>query len=193
MKIYKLAFIFIILNSLILETKAQDSYKNFITAEAECIELFSTGKNHNSFLFLFKIKNPLIGNAGDTVVLSQEIFSDFGGKQIREKLRLGNTVILKFTTDWNKEDSSAYIPEEIVKKTIKYKKVSLIWVCEPDRQASFSRLAEKLPKTNEQENTWVNFLEETKGKLFYKEKNVLKIAVEIFPEYWITAVVDKEK
>jgi hypothetical protein len=158
---------------------------NSIIAEVKCIETISTGKAHNSFFFLFKIEEIIKGEFNDSIVCSQEIYSDFGGKQIREKLTSGDRIVLKF------ESSTEDEAKEYLKGRTDVKAVELKWASETSRIESFYRLEEKLPLTNGTENTWVELLKEEKGKLFYKEKGVEKIAVEILPGYWITATVDK--
>jgi hypothetical protein len=154
-------------------------------AEVKCIDVISTGKAHNSFFFLFKIEKILLGTGKDSMIISQELFSDFGGKQVREKISKGDFVILKF----NKTVEPTH--DQSLKAKWRAEPVSLLWLSEPSRWESFLKLEEKLSTSINPRTTTIDLLMESNGKLFYKENGIEKLAVEIFPGYWVTATLDK--
>ncbi len=74
-------------------------------AKVELIQLDNTGKRHESYFFTFKVLEILEGNTPDSILTSQEIFHDFGGKQLFTKIYgnnghkgegVGKPIIIKF-------------------------------------------------------------------------------------------------
>jgi hypothetical protein len=56
------------------------------TVLASCAEIVSTGKRHNSYLFTFRVEKVLEGKMKKRTFTTRELYSDFGGKQLIQKL-----------------------------------------------------------------------------------------------------------
>ena len=54
-------------------------------ANAMLVDQEATGKRHQSFYFKFQVLEALQGHTSDSVFTSQEIYWDFGGRQILDK------------------------------------------------------------------------------------------------------------
>ncbi|WP_378183398.1 hypothetical protein [Aquimarina sp. SS2-1] len=154
----------------------------YVTAVAELIEVYSTGKRHDSHLFTFKIKKILSGNTNDSIFKTQEIFNDFGASDIFLK------------TKSHAYDAGPIRSEDVI---IKYApKGRLKWIAEKNRRFSLESL-ESLLEAYAQKNKLkgnYNMLTEREGKLFfsYGGKN-WKVAVESHTGSgnWIISTIDE--
>ncbi len=163
--------------------KAQEpNSEMYVTAVAELIDIFSTGKRHNSHVFTFKIKKVLSGSTNDSIFKTQEIFNDFGASDIFLKTK---------SHLYNIE------PKESTDVVIKYTSNGrLKWIAEKNRRFSLESLElllETYTKKNNQKSNF-NMLIEREGKLFFSDdgKNQ-KIAVESRTGYrnWVIATIDE--
>src|SRR5690606_30733150 len=99
-----------------------------IIVVAELIETVATQKNHNSFFFTFKIKEVLSGETKESILVSQEIYQDFGAKQILSKTNPNQNI-------YNNENNKT---QEVI---IKYNQKGVIkWVAEKNRRKSLESL-----------------------------------------------------
>ena len=126
----------------------------YITVQAQHIKTISTGKCHNSYFFIFRINNVIEGQENDSVIVSQEIYHDFGGQQTISKFRK-REVILKYISN-NNVDNTHY-PENKAKK---YKQAKLIWVTDLEiklKEVSSSSEEKKVKAFNQFANQYLNY------------------------------------
>ncbi len=182
------------LNSICPGWTQESASAEYSIAIVELIGIKSTGKRHNSHFFTFRIKKLLSGEIKDSVFTSQEIYNDFGARQILSKLNLKNycfqhktekakDIIVKFSYIDSQEDN---------KRTY-----AIMWVAEKHRQNSLEGLEEflesyfsKKKKSKIDKNL---LLHEQDGKLFFSDgEKRSKIAVEVYlgSGDWIIAIIE---
>jgi len=163
-------------------------------AKVQLIQLDHTGKRHESYLFTFKVLEILEGSSPDSVLTSQEIFRDFGGKQLIAKIYdnngligegLGEPILIKFTPP--------IIGEEHIPKPNCFVK----WGAELNRKYSFEKLVHLLEKkyaSNSHVPINEILLKEMYGAAYFSDGKATKVVVEspYGSGRWVIATVDAD-
>lgn len=169
----KTIFLFLLMFISIFSS-AQHGAMEFAIVQGTQSEIISTGKRHNSCFFVLNIDKVLQGDVNDSVVISQEILMDFGGKQTIRKLEQGLVIIKYFYNEVSDEmpEENRFIPERLRK----LRRVRLVWVAHPERRQTMETLEQILRSTFSEE--FINMLPEENGKLFIRTDDGLKLATE---------------
>ena len=138
--------------------------KNYVTAMVDSVEIQSTGKCHNSYYFTFHINEVIKGKTKNSIVNSCEIYNDFGGGHLIQKIKHGD-IIIKY-----KKDTSMY--------------KDLIWACEKSRYKSYLKLENEVLKVTKNNRSIYSLLREDNGTLLFYNKGKLMKAYEYYPGKW---------
>lgn len=169
----------------------KDSCNNVVAA-ATILKVDATGKRHNSYFFTFKIEKVLEGSFSDSVIVSQEIYHDFGGVQILSKIYSDKEHFIQKNKDKPKEVIINFWAN--TQNRNNNSEALLIWATESYRVKSLLRLESLVKKYFKEEKTDFPselMLQEYNGRLFFSINNILKVAVETRSGYWVIATVDK--
>jgi hypothetical protein len=163
--------------------------EKFVVALAELTKTDETHKRHNSSFFTFKIKEVISGQVMQREVVSQELFMDYGGADVLDK------IYENYRNNGGDTTDKADVIIKFSYREEKSEKITLRWVAEKNRLVSLTAL-EKLLSSFDRADWKVNLLEEDCGRLFFTTKEGIKmVAVENYmgSGIWLLATITENK